>query len=237
MNARVFQMLADLDLPADKLKKVLAVFAELQASHDASRDEIAASREASRLRSRKYRENKERVTSPSRDASRDAVSYAHIDTSLLTSSSATTLEKQERLELVAPAPEPVKPTKRKQAVLQLTELPPDWELPPEGREYARAKKGWPDPKISDEFERFQLYYFAGGKKHKNWLFAWYKWVTSSYQDARPTNSPTPFKSNQARSWRDEQRERTVRAVNEYISRSGIYDVEAERDDVGLKVVS
>lgn len=76
MNARVFQMLADLDLPADKLKKVLAVFAELQASHDASRDasrdEIAASREASRLRSRKYRENKGRVTSPSRDASRDA---------------------------------------------------------------------------------------------------------------------------------------------------------------------
>lgn len=72
VSAAILARLAALNMPAEAFREVLAIVAEVQSSYDDLRSVDDARREASRLASKKYRENKRGVTSPSDDASYDA---------------------------------------------------------------------------------------------------------------------------------------------------------------------
>lgn len=59
-----------------------------------------------------------------------------------------------------------------------TRLPPEFRLPPEGREFCK-KRGWSDAQIDETFANFCDYWLAkpgsGGVK-LDWLRTWRKWV-------------------------------------------------------------
>lgn len=61
-----------------------------------------------------------------------------------------------------------------------TQLPPDWILPDAGWKYA-SKHGWSEDRTAHQFERFKNHAMANGRVQKNWLSAWYNWVTSPIQ--------------------------------------------------------
>jgi hypothetical protein len=62
-----------------------------------------------------------------------------------------------------------------------TRLSAEWVLPPEGREFCKAR-GWSDAQIDEEFAGFREYWLSkpgsGGVK-LDWLLTWQKWVRSS----------------------------------------------------------
>lgn len=206
-------------------------FTELKSVTLQKREDDVTRREAVRQRVKKHRENKRSVTLQSRYCNEDAAEIDFGPYIVSSKKESSISEEVKKEEIVALAAEPPKTEKPKRAVLKSTQMPPNWELPEASREFAR-RRGWDEARIDREFERFKARNLARGEKYKSWPMAWQTWVLSPFQaGVQPPRSST---SNQPRSWRDEQRERTVQAVHEYTRRAFGDDVEAAGDDADLK---
>lgn len=84
--------------------------------------------------------------------------------------------------------EEVKP--KKVSISRAKTIEPDAQPTEANRQYARDK-GWDEPRIDSEWERFKNYSIAKDRKYKNVSAGWCNWVTSPFQsqpDGRP-NGP------------------------------------------------
>ena len=139
-------------------------------------------REQTRLRTQRYRERL-RVTRHCDGGDASPASQAPLTKSLFLDSEESLLDSENRGESY---------TRPRKNAGFLRELPSDWILPPEGREYARAK-GWTEQRITDQEERFRNYWHGSGGKKKDWLATWRNWVTSDYNNGKETNHVGPTK--------------------------------------------
>lgn len=80
-----------------------------------------------------------------------------------------------------------KPQRKKRA----TQLPPDWKLPDDYREYCKSKRTDLDPDATAE--NFLDYYLSYGKPMVDWKRTWQRWVRNEHGTSRKASNGTGSK--------------------------------------------